>query len=758
MKNEYNINLNSASSPTNTSDNPTQPHKRKQKSMHRKTNSQIFGFEDLKLLDLENTQTSYRPVSAVRLSNNNPNIESFNFAEQIQNPSPKQNISYEEDELNSSVIIKDNDNNNNNSNQQSNNSTTKSGSLHSTTKSFIPLVNTLKFVREKEENATESYLLALGFDKEEKNKDYNVGSVIEEEKSDMLISESDFSSKKKILAKFGASPIGTTVGIAVKKKELDGVNVNLNEIKFEDLLNNKGMLCSNNNNEKESKFSLTINEMMKRKEEKDKNHRNQLTNNKMCLLNTFYTLTNAKGGNNQNANNNNNNNNNNMQVKNIIHQISKNEQKTHSQRIIENKRASKYKKNPNNTTTSIYENNNNNTNINSNKGPKKTRRTLSQNMNSTHTAHHSHKSKIDQETTRKINELLLKNNIKIHHSKTKSKDKAIPFTNTNTNNNNNNSTTTTLRHKLIIPNHKLSSISHNKNQTADLSVLNGETDSIPKIPIKNLHYHIKKKTIADLSHITNDKDEVQLTKNPNFSNTLTLIQSHRNSKISIHNNQNHNNNILNNINNNNTSQFGTNNTTSANTHSHTHTRTYTRSNSRSSRTKEKAVDVNQQNVNGCFKKTKSQCNFHCVLPISVNKHNSSNNVNVGNYVQTANTLKHKLGYMKSYEKKDVIDKILASTSCGYYLIMCDNKKSHSGNAEFMFMGLFKYYGDKERFIKIYGNEKCQNVVQLKQITTQEDDGFDIYATDAKTKEFEKESKYDFNEKSYVILKTKKDKK
>ena len=194
-------------------------------------------------------------------------------------------------------------------------------------------------------------------------------------------------------------------------------------------------------------------------------------------------------------------------------------------------------------------------------------------MNSTHTAHHSHKSKIDQETTRKINELLLKNNIKIHHSKTKSKDKAIPFTNTN--NNNNNTTTTTLRHKLIIPNHKLSSISHNKNQTADLSALNGETDSIPKIPIKNLHYHIKKKTIADLSHITNDKDEVQLTKNPNFSNTLTLIQSHRNSKISIHNNQNHNNNILNNINNNNTSQFGTNNTTSANTHSHTHTRTYT---------------------------------------------------------------------------------------------------------------------------------------------------------------------------------------
>ena len=45
--------------------------------------------------------------------------------------------------------------------------------------------------------------------------------MIEEEKSDMLISESDLSSKKKILSKFNSNNI----------QKLDDVNINLNKYK-----------------------------------------------------------------------------------------------------------------------------------------------------------------------------------------------------------------------------------------------------------------------------------------------------------------------------------------------------------------------------------------------------------------------------------------------------------------------------------------------------------------------------------------------
>jgi hypothetical protein len=72
-------------------------------------------------------------------------------------------------------------------------------------KSFIQLHNTLKFKKNKEENATESYLLALGLNGNnnniEKRNLINSNQIIEEEKSDILNSECEFSSKKKFLKK-----------------------------------------------------------------------------------------------------------------------------------------------------------------------------------------------------------------------------------------------------------------------------------------------------------------------------------------------------------------------------------------------------------------------------------------------------------------------------------------------------------------------------------------------------------------------------
>ncbi len=68
-------------------------------------------------------------------------------------------------------------------------------------KSFLSFKNNLKYIKDKEERATKSYLLALGMTtkqnkKEEKEPYLPTTSIIEEEKSDLIESKSEFSNKK----------------------------------------------------------------------------------------------------------------------------------------------------------------------------------------------------------------------------------------------------------------------------------------------------------------------------------------------------------------------------------------------------------------------------------------------------------------------------------------------------------------------------------------------------------------------------------
>ena len=232
MKEEINLNFNSEankdikgikgeenSSISKHKENLAQ--RKNRKSFHRKTSSQIFSCDELLNFDnnIASNYNSERPQKSRGLSKDittekDTNYDMLNFIDQNINSSMNSIniIDDENDEVSSSVIIKEEKKDNNKSAPSN--------------KSFIPLVNTLKFVKEKEENATESYLLALGLDKNPNKKiDYNVGSVIEEEKSDMLISESDFSSKKKILSKFNNT----------NTQKLDDVNINLNAILFKNV-------------------------------------------------------------------------------------------------------------------------------------------------------------------------------------------------------------------------------------------------------------------------------------------------------------------------------------------------------------------------------------------------------------------------------------------------------------------------------------------------------------------------------------------
>ena len=68
-------------------------------------------------------------------------------------------------------------------------------------KSFVSFKNNLKYIKDKDERATQSYLLALGMTikqnkKDEKEKYLPTTSVIEEEKSDMVESKSEFTNTK----------------------------------------------------------------------------------------------------------------------------------------------------------------------------------------------------------------------------------------------------------------------------------------------------------------------------------------------------------------------------------------------------------------------------------------------------------------------------------------------------------------------------------------------------------------------------------
>ena len=83
-----------------------------------------------------------------------------------------------------------------------------------------------------------------------------------------------------------------------------------------------------------------------------------------------------------------------------------------------------------------------------------------------------------------------------------------------------------------------------------------------------------------------------------------------------------------------------------------------------------------------------------------------------NKKQIVQCLKYKLSFNKLYEKIDALEKIYSTnfSNKSFFLVLCDIKLNH-----FIFSGLFKYYPDKERYIKIYGDERSPNYILLKDI-------------------------------------------
>ena len=216
------------------------------------------------------------------------------------------NISFPsfENENNGSVIIKTYENENeknSNSNINCNIFTQleKNNIKNPSLKSFIPIVNTLKFVKEKEENATPSYLLALGVQNgnNHKNEYIQKGQIIEEEKSEMLITESELSNKKKIKK--------NTDYISMKFKN----NLkNYNNYQYKN--NNNGSQNfineKKNINEENKEMIITLNRIMKKTNEKEIKRRQVISKHKKDLLSIFFTLTKYNNNNSNTLNYNNN--------------------------------------------------------------------------------------------------------------------------------------------------------------------------------------------------------------------------------------------------------------------------------------------------------------------------------------------------------------------------------------------------------------------------------------------------------------------
>ena len=152
----------------------------------------------------------------------------------------------------------------------------------------------------------------------------------------------------------------------------------------------------------------------------------------------------------------------------------------------------------------------------------------------------------------------------------------------------------------------------------------------------------------------------------------------------------------------------------------------TRPNSKSFGSKEKRIIVHKAN-SGIFN-YKNRAFFNLL---------DENSFRPCNKKLTIQTLKQELIYSRSYIKIDVLEKILKTFNSdnSFFIIVCEkyikvddnkdvniNDKNNNGyknesndNFILLFKSLMKYYHNKNRFIKIYGDDNAQNVISMKNI-------------------------------------------
>ena len=543
--------------------------------------------------------------------------------------------SYEENNNNSGAIKNENNEKTKNINVNNNNILDIAKKSENSSKSFITFKNSLKYLKDIDERATPSYQLALQADKKGGKNNYLASSnIIEEEKSSMIESKSEFSNKKDLFKH------------EKEKTEKEKIQ-NEHADYFTDLNINNNWKLENKN-----EMALALNEIIIKNNKKEEERKNYLSKNKKVLLNTFFTMSNI------------------LKTKEI---------KCNKEKYLNS------------------ENNKNDMNKN--------------NIESFSIL----KNKINSNGEYFIKKKFFKKSSNYYNQNYTFSEREIRLNNTTNNSNKENYIETDFRKNM-------NKIPHLYNMRKNQKIINDSpSDLLINIPYKslktsnsnNLSSRNNSQISKKLNKLLDKKDSRSnihsIKRRENLNNALLFIREKKSNKLNdlekkkYYNSNTYNisgNKKLTNITYTNSLTNSNMNTNNSNTQSH-------------SKSKEKPQHLLRNANSSSFVNKIEQ--IPQVSEIYTNIES--------NKEQTIMCLKYKLMFNKLYEKIDVLEKvnITSISSKNFYVILCDNKLNLN---HFIFNSLFKYYKDKKKFIKIYGDEKNPNYILLKDII--EKKKFQIY--------------------------------
>ena len=604
---------------------------------------------------------------------------------------------------------------------------------------FVNFKNNLKNIKDKNERATKSYLLALGMTNYQNRKEQYVPtvSVIEEEKSDVIDSKSEFSNKKKKINDkyFFLNSFLNKDNLFFFRKENKLKIKSILEKKNKCGLKNKIKEENKNNTPKEKenqviKLSCALNEIIIKNNIKEENKRKHLKKNKTLILNSFFNngIKNTNEIMNKKINIESERKKNifkntenigdtliekfrnkmgkqfqlfikekirNSYVSNFIkrrynteNNVNK-DKKSFKNKILENKekvKSNQMNKKDDNTKTIKYNSNFEST-INSNLDINNNGYTIKKNENQ---VNYKFKSNIPI-----ITRIEYRPWSKIPHLRQKiiERKEINSVSNINTNNSNNTNNNNNTSNKNSAPNRKY--ISKYKN-----------------IPYKKNYSFTKDKRENKKDNKDNSKSMKQIK---SINEALEIIRIER---IKSKNKEKPSLKILNDSNN------------IKKKHNKSSSYISKNFNSKSSRDKEKNNKVTIKKANsGTFRND-------ITLKLIEEKTIKLS----GNKKSSINVLNKYLKYEKKYNKINVLNQIEKTfdSEKSFFIIICEKitvlkiENSIQNKDIFIFKSILKYYKNQNRFIKIYGNENEPNVISIKNINTNK---FNIYSVSMKNELF-----------------------
>ena len=573
-------------------------------------------------------------------------------------------------------------------------------------KSFIPIKNGLKYLKDKEERVTDSYLMALNGGEANKNNNKNqylpTASIIEEEKSEFIES----TGKKQSIIK--GNKLTKEINFKKKKIEIDFDLVKNNEDILEKSneeenkenidINIQNNINDNNKEENDNatvkkcpKLDFDLNRIKIKNEYKEEKKRKCLRKNKDDLLNSFYNLPCNKS----------NPINNSCGAKKEVNSI-------YNKKINYNQILSKNNK-------MIINNNINNFNKDKKKELIKSssKSLIKLPLNIIHKKRNFSYSggyisflyhqRFNTENNAPRNDNTLKNNVSKYIYKKSEKNIIYNIYNNNCKEFHHKKKLNKSMNNQIFSGAKINPKKKIPHKKFDKSVINKNYD----ISRKNQKFlNNKAKILLDMSHrrvCSNSRDFIE---NNITHNKLINKDEKLNINYLIREDSSSSYNIKTNLD---TSHI-LNHRKIINSKDNCNIPTY--SDSHSYRSKEKIRDKIINNKTSKKKKLMRKANSGLLSTRYTSENENKNEIDISNKKQTFIILKEKIKFLKGYEKNDVLEKINRTLNCNKssFIILCD-----INNDIFLFNGLYKYYENQKRFIKIYGNEKVPNVILTKSI-------------------------------------------